>query len=44
MISGIFMLLYGVFRFAVELGIPLAEDVGVHPSTLRHWQREAVSR
>ncbi|MBD3895850.1 DinB family protein [Halomonas sp. ML-15] len=28
---------------AEQLDIPLAEDFGVHPSTLRHWQREATS-
>lgn len=27
---------------AEQQGIPLAEDFGVHPSTLRHWQREVT--
>ncbi|MDR5904893.1 DinB family protein [Franzmannia qiaohouensis] len=28
---------------AEHQGIPLAEDFGVHPSTLRHWQQQAAS-
>ncbi|APX93889.1 hypothetical protein BWR19_13610 [Halomonas sp. 1513] len=28
---------------AEQQGVAIAEDFGVHPSTLRHWQREATA-